>query len=280
MDCTDLSATTATAPRPRKRPPRIVLVVACSQRKRIAPPAELRLFDRRPRPTNGARSGADAYASIDAQTLPTREISTSASIGAQLSRRTTLALKFSSRAEFWVISAGHGLVASHERSSPTAQLSRAAHPTRSGVDHADGDRRQCLRDWLASFPRKTLVELLGRDGTLLVTAGAPYVDALASELRVAAEADPSFERLSVISAGSRVSESRLPIDGRLRRAFGGTDNGLNARVLAFLAASAPEHHFRRTPMAAAVSASQSIPLPPSASRARFRQTTRSLSRRI
>jgi hypothetical protein len=159
-------------------------------------------------------------------------------------------LKFSPRAELWIISAGHGLVGRDRQiKSYSSTFSTGSFDSVWRGRH-DGDRRTRLQEWWASLPHEaTLGELLGREGRIVVAAGAPYIAAVEADLRSAAEADASVEHLSLISAGSQASEIRLPVSGHLRSAFGGTDNGLNARVLAFLAASASEHGFRRLRMA-------------------------------
>jgi hypothetical protein len=87
---------------------------------------------------------------------------------------------------------------------------------------------------------------------IVVAASAAYVEALDQDLRVVVDQDHSNERVSVVSAGSRATEALLPVDGRLRGALGGTDTGLNARALSFLAATAADHAFRRTAMSAAL----------------------------
>jgi hypothetical protein len=162
-----------------------------------------------------------------------------------------LTLKFSSRTELWVISAGYGLISAARRvKSYSATFSSGSlDSVWRGSD--EGERRVRLRDWWAGLPHEAaLAELLGRDNVVLLAAGATYVDALDADLCKTARADGTRERFSLVSAGSQSDDTALPVDGRLRGALGGTDNGLNARVLTFLAATAHEHRFRHSKMAA------------------------------
>ena len=162
-----------------------------------------------------------------------------------------LTLKFSSRTELWVISAGYGLISAARRvKSYGATFSSGSFDSVwRGLE--EGERRARLRDWWAGLPHEaTLAELLGRDNVVLLTAGATYVDAVDADLCEAARADRTRERFSLVSAGTHGDDTALPVDGRLRGALGGTDNGLNARVLTLLAATAYEHRFRHSKMAA------------------------------
>lgn len=160
-------------------------------------------------------------------------------------------LKYSSRAELWVVSAGYGLVRSTralKAYGATFASGSADSVWRGGTD---GDRRTELAAWWAALDHESSVaDLLGRDTVVVIAAGVPYVEALDVEIRSALDRDVSAERLSIISAGSPPNAASLPVSGRFRRAFGGTDAALNARVLATLAADAPEHHFRRSAMSA------------------------------
>src|SRR5262249_54279882 len=96
----------------------------------------------------------------------------------------------------------------------------------------------------------SLADLVEEGATVVIAAGAQYIEALDQDLRAALDADVDNDRLSVISAGTRAHAALLPVDGRLRRGVGGTDAALNARGLAFVAAAAHEHDFRRSGMTA------------------------------
>src|SRR5690348_5908501 len=95
----------------RKRPPRIVLVVSCTQRKRIAPPAELRLGSVGGVPGERSEEWRRRLQAVDERTHPIYDLYVGEHWRA-VRDAYELALKFSSRTELWVISAGHGLIAS------------------------------------------------------------------------------------------------------------------------------------------------------------------------
>jgi hypothetical protein len=164
-----------------------------------------------------------------------------------------LALAYSSRAELWVISAGYGLI------NGTRPLKAYSATFASGARDSvwrgseDGDRRACMNAWWAGLRHDvTLADLVEGGAIIVVAAGAPYVDAISADLRLAVAEDATSDRISVISAGSRGNGALLPVSGTLRRALGGTDAALNARVLAYLAATAERHQFRRSLMRAAL----------------------------
>jgi hypothetical protein len=160
--------------------------------------------------------------------------------------------RYSSRAELWIISAGYGLI------NAGAPIKSYSATFASGADDSvwrgpvDGDREACLRQWWSHMARgPTLPELVPApgDGTVVVAAGAAYLAAISADLEMAVANDPSRERVSVVSAGTRGKCGLLPVSGDLRGTVGGTDSSLNARVLARLAAEAPAHHFQRLAMA-------------------------------
>jgi hypothetical protein len=115
----------------------------------------------------------------------------------------------------------------------------------------DGERRVCIGDWWSRLRHDaTLADLVKGGSVIVIAAGAAYIEALSADLRIAATEDATNDRISVISAGSRGNGALLPLSGQLRRAVGGTDGALNARVLAYLAAAADRHQFRRSLMSA------------------------------
>jgi hypothetical protein len=234
----------------RTRRARIVLVVSCSNRKSIEPPNGLRLRSVSGHADQRAAEWRRRLRTTDAPSVPAYELYVGEHWRVVCAAYKS-ALKFSSRAELWVISAGHGLIGSASSVKSYSATFSDGSPDSVWRGPEDGPRRAGLQEWWVALPHEaTLGELLRRDGAIVVAAGAAYATALDADLRTAAEADGSLERISLISAGSQMGSIRLPADGRLRDAVGGTDNGLNARVLAFLTAAAPEHGFRRSKMAA------------------------------
>jgi hypothetical protein len=238
----------------RKRPPRVVLVVACSQRKRVPPPVELRLSSIEARPDGRVVEWTRRIRETEAAHHLARDLY----LGdhwRSACEAYRLARQYSSRAELWVISAGYGLIPSSKLIKPYGATfaSRAADSVWRGS--AEGDRRECLSDWWQKLDHhRALAELLpNRDnGAVLIAAGSAYIDAIEADLAEALVRDPTGDRIAVICGGSRKNDAFLPVDGALRAAVGGTDSALNARLLAALAREAAEHGFSRARMEATV----------------------------
>jgi hypothetical protein len=238
----------------RKRPPRIVLVVACSQRKRVAPPPELRLSSIQAPPEIRAAEWVRRIREIESARHRAHDLY----LGDHWSSvcdAFRFAQQYSSRAELWIISAGYGLIPSSTliKSYGATFATRAADSVWRG--HADGDRRSCLRSWWQALDHeRALADLLpsSDNGAVVIAAGAAYIDAIDADLAEALERDGTGDRVAVISAGSRMNEAFLSANGGLRATVGGTDSALNARLLAILARDAPEHGFSRARMEATV----------------------------
>jgi hypothetical protein len=116
------------------------------------------------------------------------------------------------------------------------------------------DRRPVLLQWWQGVSADTrLADLLSRPGsTLLIAAGASYVDAMAEDIAEASEADRTGDGIAIISAGSSPGSLTLPVRGAQRALLGGTRGSLNTRTLAWLAERAADHGFRRDAMSAAL----------------------------
>ena len=234
----------------RKRPLRIALVVACSQRKREMPPIELRLSSIDAAPEERAAEWSRRLATVEvvehrAQNLYAGDHWHAACEAYRITRR------YSARAEFWVLSAGYGLFESNRLIKPYSATfaSNSSDSVWRGL--SDGDPQSCLREWWRGLRHEgSLVDLLSKDGNVVIAGGAPYLNAIADDLGTAVEYDASGERISVISSGTRDHAALLPASGRFRTMVGGTDAALNTRLLALLAAEAPVHGFRRSDMTA------------------------------
>jgi hypothetical protein len=248
----------------RKRPPTIVLVVACSQRKRIAPLTELRLSSitasapRRPERWRSRLRRFEAASHV-AQDLYMGDHWHAARQAYQLAQR------YSTRTELWIVSAGYGLIAADDAIKPYSATFSSGLADSVWRGPVDGDRDSCLQRWWAELAQtRSLAELVPRgDGALVLVAGAAYLTAVSADLETALSRDPNSERVSVVSAGTRGNGALLPVDGRFRGLLGGTDSSLNARLLVRLAADASTHRFRRPAMAEFVTgmAQQLIPSP-------------------
>jgi hypothetical protein len=238
----------------RKRPPRIVLVVACSQRKRVPPPRELQLGSIRSEPDERARQWAKRLGEVDAPHKPAEELY-AGDHWHSVREAYALARRYSSRTELWVISAGYGLIPSTKPIKPYSATFASGASDSVWRGPVEGDRKECLRRWWQALRHDAaLSDILGgeHDGAIVICAGAAYLAALEVELEGALKHDSTRDRISVISAGAQENGARLPVSGRLRAAVGGTDSALNARLLRFLTAEAPAHRFSRSAMAASL----------------------------
>lgn len=243
-----------TAPhmRARKRPPRIVLVVACSQRKRVRIPPELRLASIRAEPDDRAARWRQRLDEVEAPRRRAEDLY--AGDHWQSAREAyRLALEYSSRSELWAISAGYGLIPATKQIKPYSATFSAGSADSVWRGQSEGDRQQRLSAWWRGVSRgAALADLLPRsnEGVLIIAAGAAYIDAVWNDVQQALALDQTGERVSLISAGSRDRDGFLPVLGHFRSVVGGTHSALNARVLAWLTAEPESHRFRRSSMAA------------------------------
>ena len=120
--------------------PRICLVVACSQRKRLPVPAQLQLRSVRSRANGQSRRMERAASAVSTRLVCLRGNCTPATTGTQPSRRIERAKLYSSGAELWVISAGYGLHPRGQQVKPYSATfaTRAADAVWRGP--CDGDR--------------------------------------------------------------------------------------------------------------------------------------------
>jgi hypothetical protein len=226
-----------------------VLVVACSHRKRTVPPEKLRLGSLEGRASERAKLWRERLARVDAPSCRAQDLYAGDHWHAALSAL-ELALRFSSRAELWVISAGYGLMPASAHVKPySATFASGDHDSVwRGPD--DGSRRQQLEDWWEILAKGTSLSTLAASKpypTLVIAAGASYLDAVRRDLETAVALDA--ERISVISAGSRGLPALLPATSQFRAHVGGTDAAINTRVLSLLAGEALTHGFRPALMA-------------------------------
>lgn len=235
----------------RRRPPKISLVVACSERKRIPANPELQLRSVGGYPKDRVVEWRERLDTVDARL----EIAETLYAGphwywAREAHRLTL--QFSNRAELWIASAGYGLIPAGEMVKPYGATFAPGALDSVWRGHEDGERVACLAGWWRSIGRRgSLADLVAKNqGVLVFAAGAAYVEAAEDDLRDAVGRDRSSERVTVISAGSRDTTALVPVDVRMRRVVGGTNSALNARVLAWLASQAEAHRFERSAMAA------------------------------
>ncbi len=236
----------------RRRSPNVSLVVACSQRKRIAPAPDLRLGSLRDDGEPRVEEWIRRLEGVDGPRLRAQDLYAGDHWQAALTAY-QFTLRYTGRAELWVISAGVGLVAGTKLLRSYSATFASGSPDSVWRGPGDGDRQARLREWWRALPHDgTLSDLLVRDGFVVVAAGAAYVDALRDDLDALHQQDGTGERVSVISAGSRGNGWLLPASGHMRGIAGGTDGALNARLLGLLAEGAEGHGFRHSEMGAAL----------------------------
>jgi hypothetical protein len=238
--------------RPRRRPPKIALVVACSQRKRTPPPIGLQVSSIDAPANERLKEWRRRLNEVGVRELKAHDLYMGDHWQAAL-KAYQLAQRYSSRTELWVISAGYGLIGSSKLIKPYSATFASGSADSVWRGPCDGEQRSFLHQWWEGLPHEaTLAELLRHDGRIVIAAGAPYLAVLRVDLASALGHHQSADRISVVSAGSRGNGVLLPVTGAFRAAVGGTDASLNTRLLALLAAEAPSHGFQRSRMAAAL----------------------------
>ena len=159
---------------------RLLIVAACSQRKRLPPPAALRLrelaglpFDQR------AAAWTERLRSAETATCRAADLYAGAHWSRTLDAVET-ARRHIDRVELWVASAGYGLVSAEAWLKPYSAsfASGARDSVWQGID--DGERPTCLRDWWASVSERRLADLVtgDADAALVLVVGSAYADAL------------------------------------------------------------------------------------------------------
>lgn len=233
----------------RSSRPRVVLVAACAQRKRLPVSSELSLSSLEGPVDQRAREWCRRLARVSAPYASAYDLYAGDHWHAVMDAY-RLAVKYSSRTELWVISAGYGLIPAVKQIKSYSATFAVGDPDSVWRGPIDGERRARLQHWWHDLGHDaSLEELLpGRGGALLIAAGTAYLTAIDGDLDRLLAAAANEETVSVVSAGTRGNGPLLPVSGALRGVLGGTDSALNARTLRLLAATAAEHGFRRSEM--------------------------------
>ena len=124
----------------RKRPPRVALVVACSQRKRTRPPSELRLSSIDAAPDERAVQWSRRIHEVEAAQHRAQDLYVGDHWRAACEAY-RLAQQYSSRAELWVVSAGYGLIPSSKTIKPYSATFATGSADSVWRGPADGDRQ-------------------------------------------------------------------------------------------------------------------------------------------
>lgn len=228
---------------------RIVLVAACSQRKRLATAEDLRLSSVRVGREQWGQVWRERLARVPATSIAAEEMYAGDHWNAVLEAY-RFASKYSRRTELWVISAGYGLIPASKTIKPYSATFASGQADSVWRGRSDGSRVEVLRAWWRDLDHETSLQHLssGRDAAVLIAAGAEYLTAIGDELELLRASASSDEAVSVVSAGTSGNGVLLPVSGNLRTALGGTDSSLNARTLRYLAATAHDHEFRHSRM--------------------------------
>jgi hypothetical protein len=230
---------------------RVVIVAACSDRKRLAPNPALRL-----RELDSVRSESrpsvwlERLASVDGTSRRAIDLYAGGhwvAVREAIERARTEIEKV----ELWVASAGYGLVEAEDALKPYSATFASNSPDAVWRGPVDGDRKTYLRAWWSQLTEhRRLADLIGGDpqASLVLVLGATYVDALSEQLREAAESDDSNDRVSLVSVGAAATAWSVPVQAGHQALAGGGAGSLNARLLAQLCESARIHGFRRSQM--------------------------------
>lgn len=227
---------------------RVVLVAACAQRKRLPVAPNLSLSSLSGTLEQRSRTWRKRLRCARAPLLAATDMYVGDHWNAVLEAY-RLTCMYSSRTELWVMSAGYGLISGNRKVNSYGATFASGNPDSVWRGIGDGDRTTGLRSWWHNLDHDaSLKELLAGNGTLLITGGAAYLTAIEEDLNQALLASVDDEAVSVISAGKRGNGFLLPVTGELRGFVGGTDSSLNARALRLIAATAEDHHFRKSAM--------------------------------
>ena len=217
----------------------VFVLVACTKRKSVHPPASLRLRS----VTRSARTRAEAWL----QRLRAAERNTKVGMlysgdSWHVARRLVGSLGV--EAQLWALSAGFGLVQSDDRIAPYSATFNSGH-----LDsvHRPGDRRSpqvARRAWWHALSTRSIdmgcrprsiSALAASDpsSSIVVCAGPDYVDALADDLVRARVALRSPEQMLVFGSGNcrlpEIQVSWISLPAKLRDPLGGSLGSLSVR---------------------------------------------------
>ena len=234
----------------RGRPPLVVLV-ACSSRKRIPTDPLLRLRSIKSKYVH-TRLGKWTSRLADVEAASTPAVGLYAGEHWLYSRLAyEVALAWNRESRLWVMSAGYGIVSAETAVKSYGATFANGHEDSVYRGRSTSDRRKVIAAWWSGLPHESTVgNLLDHPSMpiVLIAGGSDYVDALSTEIE-SVDAN-HLDRMFVISAGTRGTPGLLPVRGSYSGAIGGSLAALNARVLAFLVGSANEHGFARGEMEA------------------------------
>lgn len=226
-------------------PPRVHLVVSCTDRKRVPVPDELRL---RQVPAGTPESRADQWwttlTESSAPPVPVEALYAGDHFAVAQSCRPFLG----PGGRVWVASAGYGLIPEGVFLKPYSATFTPGHEDSvAGPYDPSGsvNRRwwQALagraKPWGPEYPA-SVAELAAGDpeAVILFAAGGVYADALGEDLLAARGVLRDPEQLLLVSAGAslngRLSGNLVPLDARFQAEVGGARVSLNARAARYI----------------------------------------------
>jgi hypothetical protein len=228
-------------------PARLVVIAACSNRKRLAAEPQRRLRELAGRRSDAAVREWTARMKAPGARRPAIDL-----YAGEHWQNVLEGVRRASRhvsVELWVASAGAGLVSAETQLPGYSATFASTGPDRVWVSAEAGGRKTALTRWWRQLSRIPLAELVRDSSTaVLIVAGADYVDAMADDLTIACAEAQAPERLTLVSAQRTRHPVALDFGAGLRGHTGGTLSALNARVLVRLAERADEHGFAREGM--------------------------------
>ncbi len=157
------------------------------------------------------------------------------------------------RLEWWICSAGYGLVKMNTPLTPYAATFSSYEPD-SIITTGNGPPLLQRQNWWRKISQwipqshegpRTIADLAKEypTGTILVAASATYVEALEQDIQEAVSLLGSEEKVSVLSAGCQkdgvLGRCLLPADARFQARVGGARQALNARLLRLILDKVP-----------------------------------------
>lgn len=220
--------------------PVLHLVGTCTDRKRIPVPPSLRI-----RTIRAVSPHPKSVAWVDRLTshTGTRSAAIDTYVGEVWSETRAAASPCDSLS---VLSAGYGLIPAEASIHPYGATFQMDSPDRVARDASEAAQWwELINDWRGPTSKRLSLRSLSRSGTVLIAASPGYLAPLRSEIE---QLDPA--NVLIISAGAPaglLADYRLPADGRLRLALGGSMMAVNIR----LARALTETHGQRLTRASA-----------------------------
>lgn len=233
---------------------RIHILATCTDRKRVEPPAPLRL--RSVHAPDVASRARRWWSQLDASKTPhvaAHDLYAGDhwAVARSLSAAATDA---GLRPQLWVISAGYGLVSAEAPVRPYSATFVRRHADSVWLSpevRGGGDASEWWQALSRCGPKtnpRSILALVQSDprARLLVIAAPAYIEAIETDLAEARQALSNSERLLIVSSRgcglkAPLAENVIIADARLQATLGGARGSLNARVARRILEESPRH---------------------------------------